>query len=383
MLNCARLANMEHYQQLAQAPSFQPQPAPPPLGYHERLETPPPAAAAYRFQPQMVSGAGNVTTTPTTNGNCDASAAGTTLHPYDHYPFRESQSGRATPFPAASQQTTTVAPATAPPAGGVSVAAAPVQPVVSNAANAIPASSAPSAVANVSVSSNTSSTSSAASSAANSSCDSSDSGYADDDSTRSINWSSVLSLSSQSALDPLNNNDLFNILPAAATPPAAVPVCIASSSSSSNSSGSTLAFSGSFTTVQASGSQSQSGSSCGNSSGASSSTGSSSICSTSPSSSTTATFTTLSTISSATHSLTSSYVSSISSNVSAGANTWEYGFLDMEFGLGSEFTELVPSCKLSSDELFKSGLGALSGPVASSRLHDNELEQPAHIMVGS
>nr|XP_017032230.1 uncharacterized protein LOC108081523 [Drosophila kikkawai] len=95
------------------------------------------------------------------------------------------------------------------------------------------------------------------------------------------------------------------------------------------------------------------------------------------SSSTTATFTTLSTISSATLSLTSSYVSSISSNVSAGANTWEYGFLDMEFGLGSEFTEL----ELSSEDLFKSGLGGQV--VAASRLHDNELEQPAHIMVGS
>jgi len=53
----------------------------------------------------------------------------------------------------------------------------------------------------------------------------------------------------------------------------------------------------------------------------------------------------------------------------------------MEFGLGSEFTELVPSCKLSSEDLFKSGLGGQV--VAASRLHDNELEQPAHIMVGS
>jgi len=67
--------------------------------------------------------------------------------------------------------------------------------------------------------------------------------------------------------------------------------------------------------------------------------------------------------------------------VSAGANTWEYGFLDMEFGLGSEFTELVPSCKLSSEDLFKSGLGGQV--VTASRLHDNELEHPAHIMVGS
>ena len=36
-----------------------------------------------------------------------------------------------------------------------------------------------------------------------------DSGFGDDDCTRPINWGSVLSLSSQSALDPLNNNDLL------------------------------------------------------------------------------------------------------------------------------------------------------------------------------
>ena len=43
-----------------------------------------------------------------------------------------------------------------------------------------------------------------------------DSGYGDEDCTRSINWGSVLSLSSQSALDPLNNNDLFT--PSTTTP---------------------------------------------------------------------------------------------------------------------------------------------------------------------
>lgn len=37
-----------------------------------------------------------------------------------------------------------------------------------------------------------------------------DSGYGDEDCTRPINWGSVLNLSSQSALDPLNNNDLFS-----------------------------------------------------------------------------------------------------------------------------------------------------------------------------
>lgn len=52
-------------------------------------------------------------------------------------------------------------------------------------------------------------------------CDA-DSGLGDDDSTRSINWGSVLSLSSQSDLDPLNNNELFPASPsstASASPP--------------------------------------------------------------------------------------------------------------------------------------------------------------------
>lgn len=64
------------------------------------------------------------------------------LPPYDHHPLRDSQSGRATPFPTSGLPDT-------------------------------------------------------------------DSGYGDEDCTRPINWGSVLSLSSQSALDPLNNNDLF------------------------------------------------------------------------------------------------------------------------------------------------------------------------------
>ncbi|XP_055857170.1 transcription factor mef2A isoform X2 [Episyrphus balteatus] len=242
--------------------------------------------------------------------------SGDSLHPYDHYPFRESQSGRATPFP------TIPSP----------VSPTPVTPV-----------------------SNTTTTSD------------NDSGYGEDDSNRSINWSSVLSLSSQSALDPLNNNDLFTILPPATSstsPPAATPVSLNSSS---------VSISGTFT---ASSVQSN------NNSGSVSSTSSSL---TSPlSSSTPTTFTTLSTISSSTYSLTSSSASSFASAAAAAASTWEYGFLDMDFGLGSEFTELVPSCKLSSDDLFKSvsPVSALSASRYSS-VHDNELEHPAHIMVGS
>ncbi|XP_065354806.1 uncharacterized protein tara isoform X2 [Calliphora vicina] len=280
------------------------------------------------------------------SNNCTGSVT-TTLHPYDHYPFRETHSGRATPYPS--------------------------QPVIS--LPPVSASASPSSSSQVQSSVTSPATNTTAVSTASSITSDTDSGYADDDSTRSINWSSVLSLSSQSALDPLNNNDLFSILPPA-NPATAVPVSIPSSSSttngsetsSSSSSSMAVAISGTFTTVQ--------------SSSASSPAATSSLCNTStipPSATTTATFTTLSTISSATHSLTSSYVSSMSSNLTSAASTWEYGFLDMEFGLGTEFTELAPSCKLSADDFgFKNSLT----PVTVTR-YDNELEQPAHIMVGS
>lgn len=160
------------------------------------------------------------------------------LHPYDHYPFRDNQSGRATPFPP------------------------------------------PTSIAD------------------------SDSGYGDEDNNRSINWSSVLSLSSQSALDPLNNNDLFStLLPNSPT---------------------TTAISGTFTA--------------------------------------------------------SSVSNSVPQGSTTGVPSWEYGFLDMDLGLGPEFTELVPSCKIPSDDLFKN----VSPSISSSRyVHENELESPAHIMVGS
>ncbi|XP_058057297.1 uncharacterized protein LOC131208531 [Anopheles bellator] len=70
-----------------------------------------------------------------------------------------------------------------------------------------------------------------------------DSGFGDDDCTRPINWGSVLSLSSQSALDPLNGSDLFVTSPTGAgeddVTPIAGPVavlenCDNSASSTSN-----------------------------------------------------------------------------------------------------------------------------------------------------
>lgn len=100
----------------------------------------------------------------TTNSNNRVSTAPTSiisfnesLPPYDHHPLKDSQSGRATPFPLHGLPDT-------------------------------------------------------------------DSGYGDEDCTRPINWGSVLSLSSQSALDPLNNNDLFTPSAVSLTAAAASPV---------------------------------------------------------------------------------------------------------------------------------------------------------------
>uniref|UniRef100_A0A1A9VIA8 SERTA domain-containing protein n=1 Tax=Glossina austeni TaxID=7395 RepID=A0A1A9VIA8_GLOAU len=338
VLNCGRLTGAidYHIQHQAQQSHQLQQNFPHPYqqSQPERMDTPPPAYQKPAPNTHFTLGNGN--------NACNIVSANATMHPYDHYPFRESHSGRATPFPTC-------------------------QPVISTPPAATPATTQVQSCQTANIAPATTTTTLT-------SLSDSDSGYADDDSTRSINWSSVLSLSSQSALDPLNNNDLFSILPPA-NPATAVPVTITSTSSSALNGNdncnqtASVAISGTFTTVQSA-----------NSSTSASSASTNNNCNTTPpSSSTTATFTTLSTISSATHSLTSSYVNSMSAHLNP-ASTWEYSFLDMEFGLGSEFTELVPSCKLSSsDELFKNSLT----PVAVTSRYENELEQPAHIMVGS
>ncbi|XP_054738612.1 uncharacterized protein LOC129244790 isoform X1 [Anastrepha obliqua] len=401
VMNCARLSNMDYQVQHQPSTLLQQQP-PQHFSQHvphyqnqpERLDTPPPYLSA---QPQQLQklGAGfpiNNSLSSINMNNCDstslaASSATASLLPYDHYPFRESQSGRATPFPCQP----VMPPAPPSPTQTPSTTQTQLLPVTTTMSAPSSAATPTHNITTTAVPTNASSsvitTPLATTTTSISTTDSSDSGYADEDSTRSINWSSVLSLSSQSALDPLNNNDLFAILPPALSitnPATATPVPVtAATTTSVSATDSTMqtpavAISGTFTTVQSTSASSTSTSALASSS-------SSSTAFNTCTSSSTATFTTLSTISSATHSLTSSYVSSISANAAAASasSTWEYGFLDMEFGLGSEFTELVPSCKLSSDELFKSSLTPVVAASRYSSVHDNELEQPAHIMVGS
>lgn len=369
-MNCARLSNNMDYQQQQHhqaSTHFQQQqhhsvPSQPtmPANYHhsgERLE---PNPTNY----QQVNPSNNVLSKPS-NGfvlNDSSSQNNSHLHNYDPYPFREGQSGRATPFPCQSVISTPSSSETS------NASLPPATPNTTSSSSAVAASASNSTNVDTSTSMTTNGNDVASS-------------YVEEDSTRTINWSSVLSLSSQSALDPLNNNDLFSMLPAVTSvtnPATAVPVLPPSPSSNSTSSDSNtetvaVSITGSFTTVQTSSNNQQTSDST------------SSAATQPPScSNTTATFTTLSTISSATHSLTSSYVSSMSSNSSSSSSSWEYGFLDMEFGLGSEFTELVPSCKLSSatDELYKSSLQTVSAAARYTSV-ENELEQPAHIMVGS
>ncbi|XP_067641898.1 mucin-5AC [Eurosta solidaginis] len=397
VMNCSRVSNMEYQVQQPQT-LLQQQTPPHHFTQHlqlyqnqpDRLETPPPSytnTPAQQLQKSSIAFAPQNNSPSSINmNNCDSTtlantSTSTTLHPYDHYPFRESQSGRATPYPCQPSPTTS-SPTSSLIHSQLHPATATISaPTMTASPQLIISTAAPASTANIIITTPHTSTTTSVSTT-----DSSDSGYGDDDSTRSINWSSVLSLSSQSALDPLNNNDLFAILPpalsitspATATPvPVTAATTISTSAADSTTQTTAVSISGTFTTVQ---STSASSTNTSESLPSNSSAISNNTCT----SSSTATFTTLSTISSATHSLTSSYVSSISANAAAASasSTWEYGFLDMEFGLGSEFTELVPSCKLSSDDLFKNSLT----PVAASRyssVHDNELEQPAHIMVGS
>lgn len=177
-----------------------------------------------------------------------------TLPPYDHHPLRDSQSGRATPFPSIGLPDT-------------------------------------------------------------------DSGYGDDDATKPINWGSVLSLSSQSSLDPLNNNDLFSTTTTSS--------CSLVTSISSGSMPSTPSLTSS-TAAQYSG-----------------------IAPPPPS----------------------------PTSVTPSPN-WDYNLLDMDLGLGPELTELLPSWKLpplSADDILKS----VTQPMEPTKIViENEMDSMTHITVG-
>lgn len=213
--------------------------------------------------------------------------------PYnEHHPLKDPSSGRATPFPAS--------------------------PVISSLASQSNASDTDSAFGDVD----------------------------DVGSTRSIDWGSVLSLSSQSALDPLSNNDIFTSTTTSASTqntPTITNLNITISNGHSNSLSSP--------------------------SSSAASTPISSI------------ITTLTTVSSC--SLESLTASSISVSPNVSNSNWDFPYLESESSNNnSEFYELncykLASAFNSMDDFVKSE--PLVTPVPSN---GNELEQLTHIMVGS
>lgn len=156
-----------------------------------------------------------------------------------------------------------------------------------------------------------------------------DSGYGDEDVTKPINWGSVLSLSSQSALDPLNNNDLFSTTTAS---------CTLISSPVTTTSGSIVGSTASST---------------------------SSI-----------------TITSSHFNGTSTVQQPSQAHATQPPSNWDYNLLDMDLGLGPELTELLPSWKLtplSADDILKS----VTTPMEPTKIVlDNEMDSMTHIMVG-
>lgn len=178
----------------------------------------------------------------------------------------------------------------------------------------------------------------------------------DSGSTRSIDWGSVLSLSSQSALDPLSNNDIFTN-----------PTSATTSATTQNSTTIT-----NLNITISNGNSNATNSSNTSSSSSSASTPISSI------------ITTLTTVSSC--SLESLTASSISVSPNVSNSNWDFPYLETESSNNSEFYELncykLASAFNSMDEFVKSE--PLVTPVSSvSPSNANELEQLTHIMVGS
>lgn len=225
--------------------------------------------------------------------------------PYEHHPLKDPSSGRATPFPS---------------------------PGISSLAAQNNISDTDSAFGDV---------------------DDVDSG-----STRSIDWGSVLgaSLSSQSALDPLSNNDIFT------NPTSSTTAATTQNSTTITNLNITISNGVSNTTNSLN-------------------TPSNSVTASTPISSIITTLTTVSSCS--LESLTASSIS-VSPNVSN--SNWDFPYLETDSSNNSEFYELncykLASAFNSMDEFVKSE--PLVTPVSSvSPSNANELEQLTHIMVGS
>jgi hypothetical protein len=251
---------------------------------------------------------------------------------YEHHPLKDSSSGRATPFPS-TPATTSV-----------------VSQLVSSTSNSV------------------------------NSPNDTDSAFGDAEdvdtsSTRSIDWGSVLSLSSQSALDPLSNNDIFTSTTSTSL----------TQTSTSPPQSSSMITNLHVTISNTSTSSSITNSTCSNTSSAALTSATSSS-SSSPISSI---ITTLTTVSSC--SLESLTASSISVSQSVSNTNWDFPYLETESSGNSDFYEL--NCyKLSSalnqmDDFVKSEqLTPLPIGSSVSQVSANELEQSHHqinIMVGS
>ncbi|KXJ83443.1 hypothetical protein RP20_CCG006564 [Aedes albopictus] len=226
-----------------------------------------------------------------------------------------------------------------------------------------------------------------------------DSGFGDDDCTRPINWGSVLSLSSQSALDPLNNNDLFVTSPSVAvsvvndshhsanvTVLASNDNCDSSTSLALSQSGSTSGSDGSaISSVSNSDSSSDSNHTTDSTIPASSSSGSNSSSTTTLTSLTTLTTTShcdlnLTTLTTSPSPLLSSCASALQYHSSTNGSNWDLAYLDMDMD------EMFPNCyKITSFNSDVDMLGLKSPMLEPSKVVcDNDMDSfTTHIMVGS
>ncbi|XP_053691603.1 uncharacterized protein LOC128740116 [Sabethes cyaneus] len=240
----------------------------------------------------------------------------------------------------------------------------------------------------------------------------SDSGFGDDDCTRPINWGSVLSLSSQSALDPLNNNDLFVTSPSVVVSVvndshhAASATVLANNDNCDSSSSSSLVLSQSTTSAScltSSESDDVSVSSVNNSDSSSESNhpmdSTNAVSSSGTSSSATTTLTSLTTLTTTSHCdlnlttlttspspLLSSCASALQYHTSTTGSSWDLAYLDMDLGTTHELYDMFPNCyKITSFNSDVDMLGLKSPMLEPSKVVcDNDMDSfTTHIMVGS